>query len=160
MSDPLDPLDHELARLAASIAPPARKKLAGAIANDLRASNAKRIRANVQPDGERMEPRKASSLRPASLGAVARKKKDLRPPRMFQKAPGYLVKRATAAGAELGFSSSADRIMSVHQLGLVDQVSDKAGSPKVAYPERVVLGLSDEDRDRLTSSVITHIGGN
>jgi phage virion morphogenesis protein len=160
MSDPLDPLDQELTRLAASIAAPARKKLAASIATDLRASNAKRIRANVQPDGERMEPRKASSMRPEGLGAVARKKKDLPPPRMFQKAPGYLVKRATAAGAELGFSSAADRIMSVHQLGLVDQVSQESGSPKVAYPERVVLGLSAEDRERLMSTILAHFAGN
>jgi phage virion morphogenesis protein len=157
--DPLAPLNEELARLTAAIAPPERKKLAGAIAGDLRTSNAKRIRANIQPDGERMEARKASAMRPQRLGAVAGKKKPLRPPRMFQKAPAYLVRRASAAGAELSFSGAAARIMSVHQLGLVDHVSTEAGSPEVAYPERVVLGLSEQDRDRIATRVHQHVTG-
>lgn len=159
MIDPLSPLDDELQRLAASIEPGARRKLASAIATDMRSANAKRIRANVMPDGERMEPRKSRSMRPAKLGDVARQAKKLKPPRMFQKAPDALVRRATAAAAELGFSGAADRIMGVHQFGLVDQVSRESGAPEVAYPERVVLGFSVEDRERVMEKVLAQVAG-
>jgi phage virion morphogenesis protein len=149
MSGPLDALDAELARIAANAGPGERKKLARGIAGLMRSANAKRIRANVTPEGAKMEPRKERSMRPRKLGDTARARRSLKPPRMFAKAPGALVRRATEAGAELGFAGAADRIMAVHQFGLVDAVSRESGAPKVAYPERAVIGLPDADRARI-----------
>ena len=157
MSDELLPLDRELARLAAAAGPAERRKLGRSIAADLRTANAKRIRANVTPEGTAMEPRKAS--RPTALVSAAKRPKSLRPPRMFTKAPGSLVRSADADMAELGFSGTADRIMSVHQFGLVDRVSRDRGAPEVAYPERTLLGLSDEDRERILAKMTAQLAG-
>ena len=44
--------------LLASMEPAARRQLAGEMARTLRASQAQRIRANLQPDGSPMAPRK------------------------------------------------------------------------------------------------------
>jgi phage virion morphogenesis protein len=150
------PLDDELARLASTLQPGERRKLARSLAQDMRAANAKRIRANVMPYGAPMEPRKPRG-RPARLGDVARAGRQLKPAKMFRKAPGSLITRANAGSAELGFTSSASRIMAVHHFGLVDRVSAEDGSPRVAYPERVVLGLSAEDRERMLAKVADHL---
>jgi phage virion morphogenesis protein len=156
MSLELQPLDDELARLISTLLPAERRKLARSLAQDMRLANAKRIRANIMPDGMPMEPRKPRR-RPMRLGDIARARRQLRPTKMFRKATGSLVTRANAGSAELGFTGTAARIMSVHQFGLVDSVSRNAGAPEVAYSERVILGFSDEDRDRMLAKVADHL---
>jgi phage virion morphogenesis protein len=155
MSLELKPLDDELARLAATLQPGERRKLARSLAQDMRLANAKRIRANVMPDGAPMEPRKPRG-RPTRLGDVARAGKQLRPTKMYRKATGSQVTRANAGSAELGFTSSASRVMAVHHFGLGDRVAEDSPA-RAAYPERVVLGFSAEDRDRMLAKVADHL---
>ena len=157
MSDGLAPLDAELARLAAGASPAQLAKVSRSIAADMRTANARRIRANVTPDGAAMEPRK--TLRPTRLGDAARAGRRIKPARMYAKAPGALVRRSNAQLAQLGFSGAGDRIMAVHQLGLIDSVSRESGAPKVAYPERPVLGFSDADRARIFDKVAAGLIG-
>ena len=58
----------------ASMEPAARSQLAGEMARHLRASQAQRIRANLQPDGNPMAPRKPQPKAEKSRGACASNK--------------------------------------------------------------------------------------
>ncbi len=146
MSDFTD-IELRIARLIDQVTPAGRAALARKLAADLRKSNAQRIRDNVEPDGEAMEPR-----RPRQQGKSLRERigpKALRREAMFARAGGakFLRARATPEGAQIGFTGATARIMRVHQLGLRDKVNPKGQT--VAYPVREVLGISDGDRARL-----------
>jgi phage virion morphogenesis protein len=161
-AEQFSPLVDALDDLAARIDAPARKTLGRAIATDLRTANARRIRANAQPDGEAMTPRKKQGghLRSGRLrDPASRAKRSVRTQRMFARAgqPRYLRKESTTGDAQVGFVGAMARIMRVHQYGLRDTVTRDPASPAVTYPERVVLGLDHDDRarilDRLTEQV-------
>lgn len=142
------PLDEALEDLTSRIDMPARKGMARRVATDLRASNAKRIRANQTPDGSPMEPRKPR-----------RDKKRLAQVKMFRGAvkPAYLRKESSAAGATVGFAGAMARIMRVHHDGLRDKVSRDPKSPSVDYPARPVLGLTPDDRSRILDQVVAQL---
>ena len=165
MSADFAPLEAALARWAAALAPYERKKLAGAIAADLRGSNAKRIRSNRTPEGEAMEPRKpkaSGGLRPKRLrDQLTRSRQSFKQGRMFLRAsaPAYLRKQSSAGEAQVGFVGAMGRIMSVHHHGLRDTVTRDPASPQVDYLERPVLGFSGEDRERILAKVIAQLEG-
>jgi len=158
-----DPLIDALDDLAARIAPGERKKLAGAIATDLRAANAKRERANIEPDGEPMTPRKrkkSGRLRSKRLrDPSTRARVSVRQTRMFQRAAGprYLRKESSAGAAQVGFVGAMARIMRVHQYGLTDHVTRSDSSPVAQYPARAVLGISADDRARILDAVTAQV---
>lgn len=158
-SDDFSPLIDSLEDLAQRIAPAERKKLADKVATDLRGSNAARERANVEPDGEAMTPRKrrkSGGLRSKRMRETARApKKSVRQDRMFRGAcqPKYLRKESSTGQAQVGFVGAMARIMRVHQYGLRDTVTRDPSSPAVAYPARVVLGITLEDRERILDTV-------
>lgn len=157
-----DPLIDALDDLTARIAPGERKKLAGAIATDLRAANAQRERANVEPDDEPMAPRKRQKgrLRSKRLRDPAtRARVSIRQRRMFQRAPNprYLRKESSAGAAQVGFVGAMARIMRVHQYGLDDHVTRAASSPVAHYPARAVLGINAQDRARILETVTAQI---
>ena len=147
----LDPLVAELARLESAISPGQRRVLSRQIATALRVANARRIRANVDPDGEAMPPRKPQED-PGDRGKRGR---------MFRRVAGtgYLRRMATPLEARVGFVGRTARVMRVHQFGLRDRVSKQRGAAEIAYPERRVLGLSAEDRLRILDQVAAHLGG-
>lgn len=157
MSDFTD-VDLRIARLIDQVTPAARTALARRLAADLRKSNATRIRENMEADGGAMEPRKprersGGGLR-ARIGPAA-----LRGAKMFARASGakYLRARATADGAQIGYTGAMARIMRVHQLGLRDKVSHDG--PSIAYPAREILGISDGDRARLLDILAGNFDG-
>lgn len=162
-SDDFTPLVEALDDLTRRIAPAERKKLAGTIATDLRATNAKRMRANVEPDGETMTPRKrkkSGRLRTKRMRDAPRTaKKSVRQNRMFRGAaqPKYLRKESSAGAAQVGFVGAMARIMAVHQYGQTDTVTRDPASPSVAYPARVVLGMTADDRLRILDAVTGQI---
>lgn len=139
------PLERLLADMTAGIGPGERKRWAGDIATDLRNSNAKRERANVQPDGEAMTPRKRKK----------EGKRGVKAGRMFQRASTtrFLKKRVTVDGAAVGFTGSTARIMRVHQYGLQDAVSHQPGAKQALYPKREILGISADDRVRILERI-------
>ncbi|RYG86505.1 MAG: phage virion morphogenesis protein [Alphaproteobacteria bacterium] len=157
MSDPLADLDAELQAILANASPQQLRKAGSGIVRTMKTANAKRIRANVTPEGAPMAPRKASSLRPQRLGERVRAARAKTPPRMFRKAASKLQGKVGPDGAELFFRGTADRVMAVHHFGLRDRVSRKPKAPTVAYPERSVLGLSIDDRDRISTMIIAMI---
>lgn len=148
MSDDLQLLDRELARYAASLESAPRAKLARSLIGTLRKIHAKRILANVTPEGDAMEPRKPRRLEPGKLAD--------RRGKMFAKASASLRSRAGPDGGELGFSGAAGRIMGVHHYGLIDRVSPETKT-EIAYPERPVIGLSQDDRERMLDLAATHL---
>ena len=158
--DDFSALTARLDELASRIEPGKRKALAGAIATDLRRAQAKRIRSNVQPDGEAMTPRKpqlrSPRLRDAEPAAAAGKRG-----RMFQRAvaPRYLRKGSSPDHAQVGFAGAMARIMRPHHYGLEDSVSRAPGAPRVRYPARVVLGFEPADRERILDQVMGALAG-
>lgn len=165
--DPFAPLVERLDHLVARIEPGARQRLAGAIATDLRASNAKRLKANIQPpEDEAMTARKPHVdrktgkhyLRSKRLrDPIGKKKSSVKQERMFQRAglPKYLRKENKAGEAQVGFAGAMARIMRVHQYGLSDHVTRSASSALVKYPKRTVLGIDAIDRKRMIERVMT-----
>ena len=165
------PLEGWLDELASRIAPGERKRLAGLVATDLRAAQARRIRANVQPpDDAPMAPRKLqadgkrgkSYLRSKRLrDETTRQRTSVKSERMFRRAtaPRYLRKESSTGEAAVGFVGAMARIMRVHQYGLEDGVSRAPGAPRVRYPARVVLGFEPADRERVLEQVMGALAG-
>lgn len=155
MADDLRIVEDYVGGLVAKLSAAQRRKLAMAIAVSERRANAQRIAAQKDPDGKAFVPRKAASLR----GKVGRIR---RADGMFKKLrqARYFSAEATPEAAFAGFANAtAARIARVHQGGLRDRVTRESGSAVVRYPERRLLGVSDEDRARILDLVLQHIEG-
>lgn len=157
------PLEQALDAMLARLGPVQRRALAAKVASDLRKARAANIKANEQPDGSAMVPRKpklSGSMRGKKLRDRAESSGGgLRNRRMFLRAagPGYLRKEAGPDGAQVGFVGAMARIMRVHQEGLRDTVTRKPNSPEVQYPVRQVLGFNEADRAALLERVAEHL---
>lgn len=134
-ADALDQLGQQAAALLAQLSATERRKLAAELARTMRTTQAERIRANKQPDGSPMAPRKPRAQR----GAIRRK--------MFTKLvkPAWFKASATATEAAVEFTGSANRLATVHHFGLRDKINGK----EVQYPERKLIGITDADIDRI-----------
>lgn len=133
--DELVALEDWVEPLLAKLGPAKRRELARVIARDLRRSQAKRIAAQLNPDGSRYVPRKpqlrdrAGSIRRAMFGKIRQAK--------------HLKASGSADEASVGFVGRVARIASVHQFGLTDRV--EAGGALHAYPARRLLGIAAID---------------
>lgn len=119
-------------------APSRRARVMRRIAIELRKRNMARIRAQQDPDGAPYEPRK----RPRSRGGRA----------MFTKLRKRMLAVSEADHAGVGFNDGPARRARVHQLGLAVPV--KPGGAVYAYPVRVLLGISAEDRAAIEGLVM------
>ncbi|MGY3922491.1 phage virion morphogenesis protein [Aeromonas jandaei] len=139
-ADALQQLGDQAAALLQQLSAPERRKLAADLARTMRATQAERIRANKQPDGTAMSPRKPRAKR----GAIRRK--------MFAKLvkPAWLKATATANEATVEFTGSANRLATIHHFGLRDKINGK----EVQYPERNLIGITDADIDRIEDSLL------
>lgn len=164
--DDFSPLLDAFDSLVERLAPSERRKLGGDIATSLRAANAGRIRPNVEPDGDSMEPRKrrkSGRLRAKRIrdeaSASRKAKRSIRQEKMFRGAanPRYLRKESSQGEAQVGFVGAMARIMRVHQYGETDTVTRDPSSPRVAYPARVVLGINADDRSRILDQISSRI---
>lgn len=149
------PLTDAIDDLAGALQPGERRKLAGQVGTRLRAANAKRIKANITPDGDAMAPRKQ---KPQSRGARPTVR-EAKAARMFQAAgtPRYLRKQNSADQIEVGFVGAMARIMRVHHFGLRDTVTRDPASPAVTYEARPVIGLAPDDRLAILGQVTDHL---
>lgn len=167
MADDFAPLDHVIDGLLAAIEPGSRRKLGLSIATDLRAANARRIKANVTPDGAPMAPRKGKprqkgkgpSLHHGSAKVDGRTARKVKMGRMFQRAsgPSILRREANEDEARVGYPGAMARVMAVHHYGLRDTVSRDPGSPEVTYAARPVIGMNEADRARVFDKVVASI---
>jgi len=145
----LDPLEAYCSALLANLQPSARRQLAREIGTGLRASNAKRIAAQRNPDGSPYEPRKSQTLR--------RKKGGIRRG-MFAKmrTSRYLKMQASSESAVIKFAGEVERIAEVHHYGLRDKVNRRR-SLEVQYPERKLIGIPAGDISLVEDLVIEHL---
>ncbi|WP_421350722.1 phage virion morphogenesis protein [Aeromonas veronii] len=130
--------------LLAGMTPAARRQLMGDMARNLRASQSKRIRANIQPDGSPMLPRKPLKKLAKKRGATRRK--------MFQHlvSPRWLKATSTEHQAVVEFVGSANRLATIHQYGLKDRIKGR----EISYPARELLGIAMQDLNLLETTII------
>ncbi len=147
MSD-IDALEAFAADLLASMAPAARSELARRIAKDLRASQQKRIAAQLNPDGSGFAPRKPQ---------LRHKQGQLRR-QMFARlrTAKYLKAKGTSEAAIVAFTAEVSRIARVHQFGLRDRVNKKTGL-ETTYPLRELLGISEADEALIRDLAVEHL---
>ncbi|MFQ2649106.1 phage virion morphogenesis protein [Aeromonas caviae] len=146
-TDDLNRLTSWADGLLASMEPAARRQLAGEIARTLRASQALRIRANIQPDGSPMVPRKPQPKLKKNRGRLRRK--------MFFKIsnPAWLKARANEHQAVVEFVGTANRLATIHQYGLKDRIKGR----EISYPARELLGITAQERDQLENTLLAHL---
>lgn len=147
MADDLTAIEPWLDGIMARLEPGERLKVARRIGQMLRRRNAERIRANVQPDGSSMEPRKIARDK---RGRIRGRKGKMFPKTGLAK---NIQVRADADEVEVSFKQPVAGAARVHHYGLIDRVSRNAGAPRVRYPIRRLLGINDEDRDMILAEV-------
>ena len=147
--DDLQALEDWAAPLLARLEDKQRRVLARSIARDLRRSQRERIRAQTNPDGTPYAPRKPQKWR-ARQGSLRRRT-------MFSKLSTAKWLKATSQGdtAVVGFFGNVARLAKTHQYGLRDRV-DRDG-PTIEYPQRQLLGFTDQDRETILESLLTHL---
>lgn len=147
----LAPLDAWCAGLLQSLQPAQRRALAREIARRLRESQAKRIAAQLNPDGSAFEPRKTQAR--GKRGAIRKK--------MFSKmrTAKWMKMESAPDSAVVTFASSVQAMAKVHQFGLRDRVNKRRGGsgPEVVYPERQLLGFTRHDVDMVSSLTLDHL---
>ncbi len=142
------PFDDQLAGLLAALSPAGRRRLTIDIAKKLRQRQQQRIKSQKNPDGSPYASRRPQPLR-AKQGRIKRE--------MFVKLRSnrYLKASGNDNAALVEFTGKVQRIARVHQLGL----KDKPGrhSHEIQYPERRLLGFTDEERQLVETLIIEHL---
>lgn len=148
MSSDLEALETWAAPLLERLEPGARKKLARDIARELRKRQAARIKRQENPNGSPFEPRKPQAR--AQSGSIRRNV-------MFAKIrqAKFLKGRGQGDSARVGFAGRVARIARVHQYGLRDSV--ERNGPSYNYPERELIGYSDEDRAVIRDMILDRL---
>ena len=144
MSD-FKPFDDRLNGLIAALSPASRRRLAGKIAKELRKSQQQRIKQQKAPDGSPYQARKRQPLR-AKIGRIKRA--------MFQKLRTSRYMKATGRenSAVVEFTGKVQRIARIHQYGLKDRPNPHTSD--VQYAERQLLGISEDERQRIERIII------
>lgn len=145
MTEPTYEIEARLTGLIESLAPGERRKLTRNIAKALRTSQASRIAAQQNPDGTAYAPRKPR----------LRKDKGKLRRTMFAKlrTAKYLKAEATPDSATVTFVAGVQHIARVHQYGLRDQL----GKLMVRYPERQLLGATDQEAGGVLQKVMDQL---
>lgn len=129
------PFEDKLAGLIGALSPAGRRKLAAAIAKDLRRSQQQRIKKQIAPDGSPYQARKRQPLR-AKSGRIKRA--------MFQKLrTSRYMKASGRSDAVVEFTGKVQRIARIHQYGFKDRPNPN--SQEVKYAKRQLLGFSQKD---------------
>lgn len=144
------PFDDKLAGLLAAMSPAGRRRLTVDIAKKLRQRQQQRIKSQKAPDGTLYAPRKSQPLR-AKKGRIKRQMFAKLRTNRFMKASG------NDDAAMVEFTGKVQRIARVHQYGLKDKPGRK--SAEIQYPERPLLGFSEEDNQLIESLIIEHFAG-
>lgn len=156
MADGLDELELRIGELLANVDPAGRVRLAHQLGRELRRSQTRRIRANLNPDGSAFEPRKERR----AAAKAGRVKSKLKKGPMFRRKLGQaaaLSWDASADGVSVGYSDAAlARIARVHQFGLSDRVA-RSSSVSAQYPARALLGLTEAERRRILDLVVAQL---
>lgn len=144
----LKPFEDKLAGLIGALSPAGRRKLAAAIAKELRKSQQQRIKLQKAPDGSPYQARKRQPLR-AKSGRIKRA--------MFQKLRTARYMKASGRNdvAVVEFAGKVQRIARIHQLGLKDRPNPHAHD--VQYAKRELLGFIQSDKRCIEELIIKHL---
>ena len=155
MSGELHALETWAGALLAKLQPAQRRAINHKVAIDLRRSHMQRIKAQQGPDGAAYPARKRRKEFKGKKGRIKRQKAA-----MFAKirTSKNLKVKATGDQIEVGFFGWVARVARVHQFGLQDRVTKKG--PAYKYPERPLLGLSEQDRTLIRESLLRHMENN
>lgn len=147
--DPLA-LVAQFEALQARLSPQSKRELARRIGRELAQSQRRRITQQKNPDGSSYEPRKRT---------LRTKKGRIRRKAMFLKLKtARLMKTKTHQhGVHIGFTGENAVIANVHQQGLRAKVV-KERNYQAQYPQRELLGFSDDDIDLVETLVIEQLG--
>jgi len=142
--EPIEELGRDLLLRTAA---PERARLMRSIGREIRKSQSDRIAAQRDPDGAAFAPRRPKPNRGGKRGR-------LRQAKMFRKLS--MAKSLKGGGnadeAWVGFGGRAARIAGIHQEGLAD--APAPGQPKVRYARRVLLGLTETERQRILDLIL------
>lgn len=142
------PFEEKLKGLLDAMSPAARRRLAVDIAKRLRQSQQQRIKSQKAPDGTAYVPRKPQRIRDKKGRVKCAMFAKLRNAR-------YLKASGDDKSAVVEFTGKVKRIARVHQSGLKDKPG--RNSAEVQYPERPLLGFSDEDTALVENIIIEHL---
>lgn len=159
VSDELEQLETWVGGMLTKASAAERRRLARAVAVDLRRSQAERIRDQRNPDGSAYKPRKRRDPPVREKAGRMKRLAAARAEPMFRRLrlTKYLQARWTEAEASVGFTGRAARIARVHQDGLRDRVEPRPDAPEVVYPKRGLVGFTDADRERLLELVLAYL---
>jgi len=147
-----EPIEQLCRDLLLRTAAPERARLMREIGREIRKSQSHRIAAQRDPDGAAFAPRRPKPDR-------GKKKGRLRQQKMFRKL--RMAKSLKGGGNAdevwIGFGGRASRIARVHQEGLAD--APKPGQAKVRYARRIILGLTEDESQRILDIVTATIEG-
>lgn len=149
MSD-FTPFEQRLEALIASLSPAGRRRLTVDIAKAMRQRQQQRIKSQTAPDGSGYTPRKQQPIKDKK-GRIKRE--------MFAKlrTSRYMKASGDGSAAAVEFTGKVQRIARVHQSGLKDRPG--RDSPAVQYPERQLLGFSDDDQLLVEGIIIRYLAG-
>lgn len=148
VAEDLAELEPFLAAYLNRLGPGQRRRAMRKAMEALRRENAKRIAANIQPDGSAMEPRKPRKRLSSGKGRVRRAKK------MFPKIKlaRSMKLRITPDEGSIGFEGSVGHTAAAHHYGKEDFVgrAPNGKSIRTRYPRRRLLGFGAEDLELVT----------
>ena len=142
------PFEDKLAGLIAALSPAGRRRMTVDIAKKLRQRQQQRIKSQKAPDGSPFAPRKRPPVR-AKQGRIKRE--------MFAtlRTNRYMKATGNDNAAVVEFTGKVQRIARVHQLGLKDKPSSKSAA--IEYPQRQLLGFTENDRQLVESVIIDYL---
>jgi phage virion morphogenesis protein len=160
VTEDLESLEQWAGGMLASASPAARRQLAREIGIELRRAQVKRIAAQRNPDGTPYVPRKTRQPLRSRAGRIKRTAQALKSGPMFKRLrlARFLGMTSSPSEVAVGFANATvARIASVSQYGLRDRVERGKARPEVTYPQRILLGVTDENRARILDQVIAHL---
>lgn len=145
MIDDVEKLGEWLTPLLNKLSSTERRKLMQTVGREMRRRNQRRIRRQVDPDGQPFAPR------------LRGKRSRIRRAAMFTKLASakYLRLTTTPNSAAIGWAGRVARIAEIHHAGLRDRVSKNG--PMHTYAQRRLLGFSTDDHTALTDLIVTHL---
>lgn len=153
MADDLSALENWATPLLQALTGPERRRLAREVGQALRRSQQARIAAQQNPDGSDYAPRKAQD------NTNARKAKGRIRRAMFTKlrTARFLRILLDDEGVSVGFTGRTAKIATVHQEGGRDAA--RPGGRSIRYEARVLLGLTEDDRQMIADLILKHAQG-
>lgn len=144
MASDLTKLNELFDGLIESLSPQERKKLNHDLSRKIRTSQAKRVKANLNPDGSAFKARKPQNRK----GSIKRK--------MFQRLirAKWFKAKGTTNQAGVSFEGQLSRMVREHQYGLRGRINKNI---EIQYPQRELLGFSEDDMELIENVLIDHL---